>query len=64
VRATDRRAEDVIEDVEFILEHEPRETTTHIAARLGYRGKTGLQKALAGRPDLLARLKRNAELSS
>jgi hypothetical protein len=61
--ATDRRAEDVAEDVEFILDTDRLATTAQVAARLGYRTKSGLQKALEARPDLLDRLARNAELA-
>lgn len=54
---------DVIEDVEWILETDPRALAGHIAQRLGYRSKSGLQKALEVRPDILARLAQNAELA-
>lgn len=54
---------DVIEDVEWILETDPRALARDIADRLGYRSKSGLQKALEVRPDLLARLAHNAELA-
>lgn len=63
MRAGERLAADVAEDVEWILEHEPLVTAARIAERLGYRSRSGLQKALEPRPDLLARLKRNAELA-
>jgi len=63
-----RPTEQTIEDVEFLLEHEPAITCTQIAARLGYADKSGVQNALAAdrgnRPDLLARLARNAELAA
>lgn len=63
MRATDRRAEDVAEDVEWILRHDPYVTTAQLAPRFGYRSRSGLQKALEKRPDLLATLARNAELA-
>jgi hypothetical protein len=63
VTTTKRVAADVAEDVEFILSHDRNALAKDIAARLGYRQKSGLQTALtkAGRRDLLARLSDNAE---
>lgn len=66
LRRTDRRTPaELAEDVEDILSHNPLTTATEIAERLGYADNSGVQNGLerAGRPDLLARLARNAELA-
>lgn len=64
--ATDRRAADVAEDVEFILSHHPATPAKEIATRLGYSDSSGLYLALtrATRPDLRDTLKRNAALAA
>lgn len=58
----------VVEDVEWLLEHNPLITSTELAQRLGYTSKSAIQHALAAdrgnRPDLLARLARNAEVAA
>lgn len=60
-----RTSLDVAEDVEDLLKHDPTLTSAQLAHRLGYSDKSGIQNALAAgranRPDLLARLARNAE---
>ncbi|HEY1178253.1 MAG TPA: hypothetical protein VGF17_19025 [Phytomonospora sp.] len=60
-----RTPADLAEDVEDILSHNPLTTATEIAERLGYADNSGVQNGLerAGRPDLLARLARNAQLA-
>ena len=59
-------AEDVAENVDWLLQHDPTLTTPQLARRLGYADKSGLQIALkrAERMDLLARLARNAEIAA
>ena len=63
-----RPVEHVIEDIEWILEHDPLITSTELAQRLGYATKSAIQHALepgrGNRPDLLARLARNAEVKA
>ena len=58
----------VVEDIEWFLELNPYVTSTEIAQRLGYADATGVQNALkadrGNRPDLLARLARNAEVAA
>jgi hypothetical protein len=61
--ATNRRgmpSEHLVENVEFLLEHDPAITTRAVAARLGL-NKGSVQDALrrAGRQDLTRRLSRN-----
>jgi plasmid maintenance system antidote protein VapI len=63
-----RPASEVVEDIEWLLEHNPLSTATELAHRLGYAGKSAIQHALepgrGNRPDLLARLARNAEVKA
>lgn len=63
-----RPVDELIEDIEWILEHEPLITSGELATRLGYAGKSAIQHALepdrGNRPDLLARLARNAEIAA
>jgi hypothetical protein len=56
---------DVAEDVEFLLESDPTCLPQHIAHRLGFADKNGLQVSLtrAGRTDLLDKLARNSALA-
>lgn len=65
---TGRPVEDLIEDIEWLLRHDPSLTTTQLAHRLGYADKSGIQNALGpkrgNRPDLLARLNRNTEMAA
>lgn len=63
--ARGRLAEQVAEDVEFILDLEPMATAQRIADRLGNLGRDAVQKACrtAGRDDLVALLARNALLA-
>lgn len=60
--ASRRPLADVAEDIEFLLDVDPRAKVEHIAARLGYSSRDGVQHALrrAGRQDLLDRLTRNS----
>lgn len=60
-----RPIEHVIEDLEWLLEHDPLATAQHLAHRLGFRDANGIQVALrrAGRTDLLDQLNRNAEIA-
>lgn len=63
-----RRTSDIVEDIVWLLEHDPLITSTELARRLGYAGKSAIQHALAedrgNRPDLLERLARNAEVAA
>lgn len=63
-----RPVDEVVEDIEWLLEHDPLMTSAELAHRLGYAGKSAVQHALAedrgNRPDLLARLARNAEVTA
>jgi transcriptional regulator with XRE-family HTH domain len=60
-----RPAEDVVEDIEFLLGHHPHATSIELAERLGYSDPSGVQNALVrtGRDDLRAVLNRNAVLA-
>ena len=55
-------AADLVEDIEFLLEHDPTLTAADIADRLGYRTRDAIQAAArrAGRTDLLQQLATNA----
>lgn len=61
-----RPAQDVTDDVVWLLELDPWATARQLGERLGYRHQSGVQNALdrAGRADLLAQLARNAEVAS
>jgi transcriptional regulator with XRE-family HTH domain len=60
-----RPAEDVVEDIEFLLGHHPHATSIELAERLGYSDPSGVQNAIARarRDDLRAVLNRNAVLA-
>jgi hypothetical protein len=60
-----RPAEDVVEDIEFLLGHHPHATSIELAERLGYADPSGVQNAIARacRDDLRAVLNRNAVLA-
>ncbi|HET7397655.1 MAG TPA: hypothetical protein VFJ94_03945 [Intrasporangium sp.] len=56
--------DDLLEDITWLLDHEPLATAQRLADRLGYRNRDAIQNALrrAGRQDLLHQLARNARL--
>lgn len=60
-----RPIDDLLEDLQFLLHHEPTATADYLAQRLGFADRSGIQNALAraGRRDLLDQLARNATLA-
>lgn len=68
-RATGTRGRvgaDLVEDVEWLLEHEPLLTSAEVACRLGYADASAVRNTLVrlGQRGLLARLARNARLAA
>lgn len=63
-----RPVDEVVEDIEWLLKHDPLITASELARRLGYVDRSAIQNALradrGNRPDLLARLARNAEVAA
>jgi hypothetical protein len=63
-----RPVAELIEDIEWLLEHDPLMTASDLDARLGYNSKSAIQHALepdrGNRPDLLERLARNASVAA
>lgn len=63
-----RPIDELVEDIEWLLGHDPLITSAELAERLGYADRSAIQNALradrGNRPDLLERLARNAEVAA
>ena len=63
-----RPVAELVEDILWLLRHDGPLTAAQLAERFGYADKSAIQNALAAdrgnRPDILAQLKRNAQLAA